>query len=121
MTSANYAPHATTLGVDSYVARLKADNDAFVTRYNERTKEYTDKDTTDTRELRSSITGHYSLLCDYVEVMARLETAPLFSTVFTIIYTIRGQYSAQRASPTKKTLVNKRGKHEKSSGPELRV
>ncbi|HUW06136.1 MAG TPA: DUF6261 family protein [Williamwhitmania sp.] len=97
MTSARYTPLATTLGLDGYVTRLKADNAAFSTRYNERTVEYIDKDTTDMRELRSSITGYYSLLCDYVEVMARLETAPLFSTVFTIIDTIRGQYSAQQA------------------------
>lgn len=91
----HYAEMVALLGLGSYLTRIKTDNETFQTRYNERTTAYMEKDTTDTRELRSQISDQYSLLCDYVEVNARLETKPMFAKVFTIIDTIRQQFSAQ--------------------------
>jgi len=96
LESPRYATLVNTLGLGSYVSRLKTDNAEFKARYDRRTADYIDKDTTDTRELRSKITEHYSLLCDYVEVMTRMETKPLFGKVFAILDTIRTQYAAQQ-------------------------
>ena len=95
LESPRFAPMVALLGLGSYVTRLKNDNNSFKACYNERTTTYIEKDTSDTRELRNQIADQYSLLCDYVEVNTRLETKPEFAKVFTIIDTIRKQYTAQ--------------------------
>ena len=85
----------TLLAMNGIVARLKADNQAFWNRYNDRTTVYLEKVTTDTTELRNDIVVQYGLLCDYVEVNANLGNDPVFAKVFSIIDTIRKQFMAQ--------------------------
>lgn len=90
-----YAALVTLLQMNSLLARLKADNQAFWDRYNDRTTVYLDKNLTDTSQLRNDIIVQYGLLCDYVEVNANLGNDPVFAKVFSIIDTIRKQFAAQ--------------------------
>lgn len=91
----SYAAVVTLLGLGSYISQVKKDNQIIWVKYNECITADMERDTADTRELRSQICEQYALLCDYVEVNARLETKPEFAKVFSIIDTTRKQFFLQ--------------------------
>ena len=91
-----YRPLVETVGVTAKVTRLKNDNDLFKAKYNARTSEYMEQETSDNIELRKKVNEVYTALCDYAAMKARMERGPLYDKVVTIANTIRTQYAAQK-------------------------
>lgn len=102
----NYAAQVTLLGLNSYISQVKKDNQTIWLKYNECITADMERDISDTRELRGQISEQYALLCDYVNVNARLGTKPEFAKVFTIIETVRKQVFLQAGRSVERKPVN---------------
>ena len=93
LSDSRFTAMITTLGLGSYISRMRRDNQTFWERYNERTTADMERDANDIHELRNQIIEQYSLLCRYVEVHACLETKPEFTKILSIIDTIRQKFT----------------------------
>ena len=91
--SEHYAPHVAMLHLESFVERIRTDNEAFKAVFALRTHQYITTEHFDAKVLRDDLVAKYNLLCDYVLAMATALDNEEFNTVLNALNTIRKYYA----------------------------
>jgi hypothetical protein len=86
LNSATNAPLATVLGLQPHIDNLKAANDKFVDKFNQRSTNVISTETYNTKELRKNILATYKDLSEYAAVMAKVKNNSYYNKGFTLLH-----------------------------------
>lgn len=108
LASDKYAPHVATLHMESYVERIRTDNEAFKSIFALRTHQQVTTEHFDAKVLREDLVTKYNLMADYILTMAIALDNEEFNTVLTVLNTVRKYYAdllARRQGTSKTETV----------------